>query len=91
MGADKYLLDFLKQSSVPVREKVIQRDQNTVLLNPFTSARKIVSRAVRMEDGSVKVYVKGAPERVLSKCTHYIDAEGRKEMDGGDVMDRIYE
>ncbi len=37
---------------------------------PFSSERKRMSVVVRSEDGSTRVLAKGAPEVLLSRCTH---------------------
>ena len=39
---------------------------------PFDSTRKMMSVIVR-ENGHEKCYVKGAPERVIEKCTHILE------------------
>ncbi len=46
--------------------------------NPFDSAKKYSSLTVKRENGSV-TYIKGAPEKILSRCTKYIDENGNEK------------
>lgn len=56
---------------VPVLESAISA-VNRVFDIPFDSSRKMMSVVVS-EAGKEVAYVKGAPERVLNKCTHILE------------------
>lgn len=56
---------------VPVLEAAIS-SVNRVFDIPFDSSRKMMSVVVN-EAGKEMAYVKGAPERVLNKCTHILE------------------
>lgn len=43
--------------------------------NPFDSSRKLMSTLWK-KNGQGYLFVKGAPEKVLERCTHYCDARG---------------
>jgi Ca2+-transporting ATPase len=47
---------------------------------PFESERKRMSTVHRGDDGSFLVYVKGAPELLLDRCTHWEGADGREPL-----------
>jgi P-type Ca2+ transporter type 2B len=57
----------------------------------FTSARKIMSWAVPLAGGGYRVYMKGAAEVVLSRCSMMLnainEAEALTDTDRGDVID----
>jgi len=42
----------------------------------FSSARKMMSWAVPLEDGRYRIYTKGAQEVVLSRCSKYVSTDG---------------
>ena len=55
------------------------REQNPiVVLHEFSSARKKMSTIIA-KNGQHRIYAKGAPDFVLRTCTHYIDAQGRRQ------------
>ncbi|MFO7638065.1 MAG: HAD-IC family P-type ATPase [bacterium] len=43
---------------------------------PFSSGRKWMAALVRTDDGKRRVLLKGAPERVLGRCSHYAGPDG---------------
>mmetsp|Transcript_24441 Transcript_24441/g.37127 ORF Transcript_24441/g.37127 Transcript_24441/m.37127 type:complete len:1181 (+) Transcript_24441:113-3655(+) len=45
----------------------------------FSSARKMMSWAVPKEDGGYRIYVKGAQEVLLARCTQYVGADGQPQ------------
>lgn len=52
-------------------------DKNEVrAFNAFDSARKFSSVTIS-HDGIERTYIKGAPERLLARCTSYVDGAGR--------------
>ncbi|ANP74716.1 cation-translocating P-type ATPase [Cryobacterium arcticum] len=46
---------------------------------PFESANKFMATLSRLEDQPARVLLKGAPGRVLERCTHQLDAAGLVE------------
>src|SRR5262249_54756070 len=44
-----------------------------VQLVPFDAARKFMATVVKLADGKYRLYVKGAPEVLLGKCTKIIE------------------
>ena len=68
MGKDKGLdpLEFYN----------IERAKPTTRVFSFSSARKLSSVLVPLDNGSYRLYVKGASEIVLGLCEHYWDANG---------------
>ncbi len=46
---------------------------------PFDSQRKMMS-VLTQKDGSYRTYSKGAPDVLLSKCTHFMSAGGVREL-----------
>ncbi|MCQ2459475.1 MAG: calcium-translocating P-type ATPase, PMCA-type [Ruminococcus sp.] len=46
--------------------------------NAFNSTKKMSSVTI-CRDGNFCTYVKGAPERIVERCTHYIDENGAKK------------
>ena len=53
----------------------------------FSSARKMMSWAVPLEDGRYRIYTKGAQEVVLSRCSQYIGVDGSVEDITPEVVD----
>ena len=47
-----------------------------VRFNAFDSAKKY-SSVVLSRGGKTVTYIKGAPEKIIEKCTHYIDGDGQ--------------
>lgn len=41
----------------------------------FSSARKMMSWAVPLDDGGYRIYTKGASEVILARCSHYVAAD----------------
>lgn len=58
------------------------RDSNNDKLKkkyPFNSTRKRMSVIVNFKSNNTdfRIYTKGAPDVILEKCSHYIDAKGK--------------
>lgn len=53
----------------------------------FNSLKKRSTAIIKRQDGSVRVYVKGATEWVLKDCTHYQTEDGRTEPVGKPIID----
>ncbi len=45
----------------------------------FSSGRKMMSWAVPLADGRYRIYTKGAPEIVLSRCSQFVGEDGKVE------------
>ena len=70
-STDRALMSFLVDSEV-VNEITKEDVRN---FNAFDSNKK--SSSVTLErDGKTVTYIKGAPERIIEKCSHYIDENG---------------
>ena len=73
-STDRALMAFL--ASEDATEKVNKEDVHA--FNPFDSAKKI-STVTLERDGALVTYIKGAPERILDKCTKYVDETGAEK------------
>ena len=63
------LIDYILKENKWTVEQVNQRQREGEI--PFDSARKLSSVAVRKSNpGGLRVYVKGAPDVLLDRCTH---------------------
>jgi sodium/potassium-transporting ATPase subunit alpha len=88
-GVDKALLSWAED--VGVVDDILTR-YSTQCIIPFSSATKLT--VVVVQDGEVEatpniVIVKGAPEYVLAKCTHYYDDEGAIKPLGSALLDSM--
>ena len=71
-STDRALMSFLVSSdAVNGMSK-----EDVRAFNAFDSNKKMSSVSI-IRDGSSITYVKGAPEKIIEKCSHYIDEEGR--------------
>lgn len=87
-STDRALMTFLVDSKA---DDKMNKDEVRAF-NAFNSTKKMSSVTI-CRDGSFCTYVKGAPERIVERCTHYIDENGnRKELvEKGYVMQYIDE
>lgn len=53
-----------------------RRNADIVHIYPFSSTLKQMRTIVRLEDGSLRMYVKGASEIVLNTCKNYVTIDG---------------
>ncbi len=75
-STDRALMSFL--AGTGAAEKMNKDEVRA--FNPFDSAKKFSSVTVE-RGGNTITYIKGAPERIIDRCTHYIDEEGvRREL-----------
>ena len=73
-STDRALMAFLSGS-----DAVNQMDKKAVRsFNAFDSSKKYSSVTV-VRGGETVSYIKGAPERIIDRCTHYIDENGEKK------------
>ncbi|MCL1816539.1 MAG: calcium-translocating P-type ATPase, PMCA-type [Clostridiales bacterium] len=80
-STDRALMSFLVGENVTgaiAKEDVLD-------FNPFDSTKKS-SSATLMHDKKAITYIKGAPEKILHKCTHYIDENGHSRQ----LLERNY-
>ena len=70
-STDRALMSFLVDSNV-VNELTKEDVRN---FNAFDSNKKSSSVTIE-KDGELVTYIKGAPERIIEKCSHYIDEKG---------------
>ncbi|MEW6613352.1 MAG: cation-translocating P-type ATPase [Pseudomonadota bacterium] len=64
---------------------VLERETPRVAELPFDSERSRMS-TLHPADTGIMVYVKGAPERVLPRCTQALTADGARPVDGAAVL-----
>lgn len=70
-STDRALMAFLMDENAVT--KVTKEDVRN--FNAFDSNKKSSSVTIT-RDGKTATYIKGAPERIIDKCTHYVDEEG---------------
>ena len=65
------MIRFLQDAEVPVHEEIRRKIGNIETVIPLSPIRKRQVIAVKHPemDGVVRVYVKGAPEYIIDKCT----------------------
>ena len=71
-STDRALMSFLMECRVT--DRVAGAD--VIRMDPFNSDLK-TSCAVVNRGGKTLTYLKGAPERILERCSHYIDRNGQ--------------
>lgn len=70
-STDRALMSFLVNA-----EASEQMNKDEVRnFNAFDSAKKY-SSVTLLRDGKSVTYIKGAPEKIIEKCTHYVDENG---------------
>jgi Ca2+-transporting ATPase len=60
-----------------VKERMFKEDRDRIF--SFNSGKKRSTAVVTLEDGTVRVYCKGATEWVLKDCTAYLDEQGNPQ------------
>ncbi|GAM26334.1 hypothetical protein SAMD00019534_095090 [Acytostelium subglobosum LB1] len=70
--------------------QTIRSTSNIKKLYPFTSTRKRMAVLVELGNGRYRLYVKGASEIILGRCSTYFDENGNVQQMGNDAR-RIYE
>ena len=73
------LLKYLTQSKVNTERLIEQREKNEIIFKlPFNSKRKRATTVIRhpSQAGKVRVFVKGAPEIIIEKCSNFIGQRG---------------
>lgn len=70
-STDRALMSFLMDANAVT--KITKEDVRN--FNAFDSNKKSSSVTIT-RDGKTITYIKGAPEKIIDKCTHYIDENG---------------
>ena len=70
-STDRALMSFLMDANAVT--KITKEDVRN--FNAFDSNKKSSSVTIT-RDGKTMTYIKGAPEKIIDKCTHYIDENG---------------
>lgn len=70
-STDRALMSFLVASEA---DKAMNKDE-VRNFNAFDSAKKY-SSVTLIHDGKGVTYIKGAPEKIIERCTHYVDENG---------------
>ena len=65
-------------------QALLEREHPRVMALPFDSDRKRSSVVRRIGDGSLQLFVNGAPGIVLDRCTHVVTAQGTQELTPAD-------
>ncbi len=73
-STDRALMAFLVESDAV--NNMAKEDVKS--FNAFDSAKKFSSVTIT-RDGKSVTYIKGAPEKIIERCTHYIDEKGQKK------------
>ena len=71
-STDRALMTFLAEEKAT---ELINKE-NVEKFNAFDSSKKYSSVEV-MNKGTVVTYIKGAPEKIIEKCTSYVDKSGQ--------------
>lgn len=74
------MLKYLVSSGVDVKAELAAKEGKEEWKIPFNSSRKRATAAFRRDDGSVRVFCKGAPEIVIEYCSKYHTADGLVEL-----------
>lgn len=75
-STDRALMSFLVENKIT--ERMSKEDIHN--FNAFDSRKKYSSVSILQGDKHVS-YIKGAPEKIIEKCSHYLDENGnRKEL-----------
>lgn len=79
-GTEVGFLRFLQDAEIPIHDDIKKKLGRIEAVIPFSSQRKRSVTAVRHpeNDNLVRVYVKGAPEFIVSKCSRTFDIDGKQ-------------
>ena len=83
--------DYLAMESVSIERS----NAKIVQLNPFDAARQCMATVVEIRDGKYRLYVKGASEVLLAKCTRILQnpaedvSDTRITVDKTEILDQI--
>lgn len=78
-GTETGFIKFLQDAEIPVHDEILKKLGKIETVVPFSTIRKRSLTALRHPDHDdfVRVFMKGAPEIVVSKCsrTYHIDGK----------------
>lgn len=79
-GTDVSMLNWLQDAEIDINDGVHIRDLHLVSQVPFNTSLKRMVTVINHPDleETCRVYVKGAPETVLRRCTTFFDHTGEK-------------
>jgi len=77
---DSAIIQLLLDNDILLFQFRFDREENLLLEIPFDSNRMRVTTIMRVprSDGVVRVYIKGAPEIILTECKHLFNANGER-------------
>lgn len=75
------LINYLLESGIDCEGLINDRKNDGFLIFdiPFSSARKRATSVIRLTNGNIRVFVKGAPEMVIEMCDHWHAKNGEVE------------
>lgn len=78
-GTEVALLKFLQDAELPIHDLIKKKIGKIEAVVPFSSIRKRSVTAVRHPDNDdmIRIYIKGAPEFIVHKCTRTYDVDGK--------------
>ena len=77
-NTDVSLLKFLQNAGVPVHNLVKEKAKVCILQFPFSTEEKRSAVVIKYEKlNIVRIYVKGAHERIIPGCTHTLDEQAQ--------------
>lgn len=91
-GTEVGLLKFLQDAQIPVHDAIKAKFGRIICTIPFSTIRKrsVTAVAHPEQEGVVRVYMKGAPEAIISKCSRTIDSDGdSKTLDDDEVENML--
>jgi len=91
------MLKYLVQANVDVKAELAAKEGKEEWKIPFNSSRKRATAAFRRDDGSVRVFCKGAPEIVIQYCSKFhsggevvaLDDDKKNSITGEEVVKRF--
>jgi len=78
-GTEVGLIKFLQDAEIPVHDLIKKKLGRVEAVIPFSTIRKRSIIAIRHPEHEelVRIYIKGAPELIVSKCTRTFDVDGK--------------
>lgn len=78
-GTETGFLKFLQDAEIPIHDLIKDKIGRIEANIPFSSIRKRSVTVMRhpLYQDLIRVYVKGAPEYIVDKCTKTYDVDGR--------------
>lgn len=75
-STDRALMAFLMQAGLT--DGLEEEKKHIKTFKPFDSNKKC-SSIILEQGGTLTAFVKGAPEKIIERCTEYIDARGQRQ------------